>query len=302
LLNNIGVLQKIEVKEIEDNRRSIVEENTHYIIESIPITSSLSFSLIEKDKPGTIDVEALEKAGYPPGPFYRMIKNENYTPPGLKREDIIGPDKIGRKIMIIRKGHNNKRTFPLSKVVNDTNCHTLIYETNEQELIEDYPFDKNLKIKNLILTNLNSDDSFNIKKFPQLNNNFDHIFKAAIDTGFEMDTDSFELQQVSLETGEPEESNLDEQIIKEEEDDDPTNPELDKSKKQIYLDPRREPEESNLDEQIIKEGDGPTNPELDKSKQQIYLDPRRDEQLIKEDDPTNPELDKSKQQIFEYWK
>jgi ribonuclease BN (tRNA processing enzyme) len=165
LLSNVIIQEFSFDKRMNDtifvrDKPVVVEENTAYKIEIASLhdkKEQFCFIFSEKDVPGTINAEALSKAGIPRGPIYSKIKYEDYTPPGLNRSDIITGDIKGRKIVFI---YNINSAHPTNIIpIND--CSVLVEGVSVSETIQNNNLTNStilrlatqIKSKNLLLQN-----------------------------------------------------------------------------------------------------------------------------------------------------
>ncbi len=90
-------------------RLGIVELDRHedvdfdsYVVTAFPVAHRVpayGYALIEDDRPGRFDVETARSLGVRPGPdFGRLQRGEEVD--GVKPEQVIGPDRAGRRIVI----------------------------------------------------------------------------------------------------------------------------------------------------------------------------------------------------------
>ncbi|PAD22132.1 ribonuclease Z [Terribacillus saccharophilus] len=100
-----NVASSLIIHEIEPGR---IFEDEGWTVDAVQLShgiTCLGYIVEEKAVQGELKVEKLRHLGISPGPIYRQIKNQEITelPDGqqIKRSDVVGPDKPGRKIAIL---------------------------------------------------------------------------------------------------------------------------------------------------------------------------------------------------------
>ncbi len=129
---------------------------------------SFGFRVVEKDKPGELQVNKLLEMGIRPGPIYQQIKNNEitYLPDGnvINRKDFIGPDKKGRIISILGDtlAKNQHQSFVEKS---DLLIHEATFDHTKTELAKQYfhstttqaaSLAMEANVKQLILTHISS--------------------------------------------------------------------------------------------------------------------------------------------------
>lgn len=129
---------------------------------------SYGFRIEEKSKPGELQVDKLKSLGVSPGPIYSQIKeNETTTLEDgrkINREDVIGPDKSGRHIVILgdtRSTEQNEQFVQSADVL----VHEATFNKASIELARNYfhstteqaaSLANNSNVKKLVLTHISS--------------------------------------------------------------------------------------------------------------------------------------------------
>jgi ribonuclease Z len=89
-------LYVVELEEWED------VEHDAYVISAVPVrhrTTAYGYALVEDERPGRFDAELATARGVTPGPdFGRLQRGETVS--GVRPEDVIGPARPGRKIVL----------------------------------------------------------------------------------------------------------------------------------------------------------------------------------------------------------
>ncbi|WP_156290860.1 ribonuclease Z [Oceanobacillus salinisoli] len=103
--------------------------------------ASFGYRIVEKNKPGELLVDKLQKIGIIPGPIYRQIKENSVvtTDDGkiLHQEDYIGPDKQGRVISIL--GDTRYKEEHIEFVSNsNVLIHEATFDQDKSALAYDY--------------------------------------------------------------------------------------------------------------------------------------------------------------------
>ncbi|QDP40538.1 ribonuclease Z [Radiobacillus deserti] len=129
---------------------------------------SYGFTVQEKDKPGQLQPEKLRACGFPPGPLYQQIKqNESITLENgevLYRKDFIGPDIPGRKVSIIG---DTRYVEELASFVehSDVLVHEATFSNDDEQHAYDYfhsttmqaaKLAQNANVTKLVLTHISS--------------------------------------------------------------------------------------------------------------------------------------------------
>ncbi|WP_041090611.1 ribonuclease Z [Jeotgalibacillus soli] len=116
----------LSVVEIEDGM--VIDEDEYQIIigqldHGIP---SFGYRVIEKDRPGELQVEKLRAIGVPPGPLYQQLKTKEkvlWQGEELSGEEFVGPDKKGLVVTILGDTRMCKSALSLAN-----NADLLIHE------------------------------------------------------------------------------------------------------------------------------------------------------------------------------
>ena len=156
---------------VEIEKEGLLFEEEYFSVETVFLDhniESIGYKIIEKDKLGELNVQKLKEQGIQPGPIYRDIKdNPTVTLDDgtvIKREDFIGPPKLGRTIVIF--GDTRYMPEHISFVENaDVLVHEATFAADSEDLAMQYyhtttaqaaTFAKNAKVKQLILTHISS--------------------------------------------------------------------------------------------------------------------------------------------------
>ena len=129
---------------IEEVEEGELFEDEQFIVEAIKLEHGLDsygYILKEKDQLGELQPDKLKELGVKPGPIYQKIKDQPRTQLEngtiIRREDVIGPPKKGRKIAIL----GDTRYLPkLAEVVQDSDVlvHEATFAGDEEEMAHDY--------------------------------------------------------------------------------------------------------------------------------------------------------------------
>lgn len=119
-------------------------EDEQFVVEAIKLEHGLDsygYILKEKDKLGELQPDKLKELGVKPGPIYQKIKSQSRTRLEngtiIRREDVVGPPKKGRKIAIL----GDTRYLPqLAEVLQDFDVlvHEATFAGDEEEMAHDY--------------------------------------------------------------------------------------------------------------------------------------------------------------------
>ncbi|MFP7169476.1 ribonuclease Z [Terribacillus sp. 7520-G] len=148
-----------------------IYEDEGWTVEAVQLSHGIPcFGYIVEEKAvlGELKVEKLRQMGIPPGPIYRQIKNQEVTelPDGqkIRRSDVVGPDKPGRKIVIL--GDTTYLPELQSAVENaDILVHEATFSADEPEMAKAYGHStavqaaslaRDAKVKKLILTHISA--------------------------------------------------------------------------------------------------------------------------------------------------
>jgi len=135
LLYNIHIVEVEEGRIFEDDE-FIVE--ARYLDHAVPC---LGYRIVEKDKPGTLQVEKLIELGIKPGPIYKQLKNGE----SIQLEDgtiidgkqYIGPSKRGRIVTILGDTRPCKNSILLAKNA-DFLVHEATFHKEEEKMAYTY--------------------------------------------------------------------------------------------------------------------------------------------------------------------
>lgn len=167
-VSNTHLKYKLTIIEIEEG---IIFEDSAFSVEAMKLDHGIlcyGYRIVEKDLPGELKVDALQKLGVKPGPIYKQLKNgevvqlEDGTV--LNGADFVGDPKRGRIITIL----GDTRTCENSKLLAQ-NCDYLIHEAtfaqDSEEMAYEYNHStttqaartaKEANAKQLILTHISS--------------------------------------------------------------------------------------------------------------------------------------------------
>ncbi|WP_077618711.1 ribonuclease Z [Bacillus sinesaloumensis] len=129
---------------------------------------SFGYRIVEKDLPGTLDVEKLLKEGIKPGPIYQKIK-EGLTVDledgrQINGAEFIGPPKKGRIVAILGDTRYVNESIDLAKDA-DLLIHEATFSSNEADMAHNYfhstttqaaEIAKQAGVKSLIITHISS--------------------------------------------------------------------------------------------------------------------------------------------------
>lgn len=96
----------------------------------------MGYRVVEKDKKGELDAEALKAEGVPFGPLFGKIKNgQDIELDGriIKAADFIGPDKQGRVVTILGDTRQSDKAIRLA-IGSDLLVHEATYEASEAKI------------------------------------------------------------------------------------------------------------------------------------------------------------------------
>lgn len=135
------LLYDLSVEEIEEG---VIFEDHEFLVEARYLDHAVpcfGFRVVEKDRPGPLQVEKLKKIGVPPGPIYSRLKNgETVTLDNGKEingKDFLGGTKKGRIVTILgdtRKCENSEKLARLADVV----IHEATFHKDETEMAHTY--------------------------------------------------------------------------------------------------------------------------------------------------------------------
>ena len=159
---------ELEIVEVEEG---IVFEDAGFVVEARKLEHGIEcfgYRIMEKDRPGELQVEALMNLGIKPGPLFKRIKNgetvqlENGTV--INGADFVGEPKKGKVITILGDTRTCENSYKLAE-----NCDYLVHEAtfagNSEELAYEYFHSTTTQAaktalaanaKNLILTHISS--------------------------------------------------------------------------------------------------------------------------------------------------
>eukprot|EP00057_Strongylocentrotus_purpuratus_P001172 XP_001195521.2 PREDICTED: zinc phosphodiesterase ELAC protein 1-like isoform X1 [Strongylocentrotus purpuratus] len=107
-----------------------LHEDDNFIIHAATISHRVpcfGYVFLEKPQPGRLDAEMLKARGIKPGPLYARIKagHEIEAPDGsvIKPQDVVGPTRQGRKIVILGDTKESSRIIPIAM-----NADVLVHE------------------------------------------------------------------------------------------------------------------------------------------------------------------------------
>ncbi|MGP4061796.1 ribonuclease Z [Halobacillus sp. H74] len=129
---------------VEEVEEGLLFEDEQFIVEAVKLKhglASFGYILKEKDKLGELQPDKLKALGIKPGPIYQQIKSQSRTELEdgriIRREDVIGPPKKGRKIAIL----GDTRYIPeLAGLLKNTDVlvHEATFAGNEEEMAYEY--------------------------------------------------------------------------------------------------------------------------------------------------------------------
>ncbi|WP_281975682.1 ribonuclease Z [Halobacillus litoralis] len=129
---------------VEEVEEGLLFEDEQFIVEAVKLKhglASFGYILKEKDKLGELQPDKLKALGIKPGPIYQQIKSQSRTELEdgriIRREDVIGPPKKGRKIAIL----GDTRYIPeLASLLKNTDVlvHEATFAGDEEEMAYEY--------------------------------------------------------------------------------------------------------------------------------------------------------------------
>ncbi len=171
----------------------VIFENENFLVQTKllqHVVPSYGFRIIEKDKPGTLQVEKLKEIGIPPGPIYKRIKNgETVTLEDgrvINGKDFLGPDKKGRIVTILGDTRYCENSIILAKNADlliheatfDANSHDMAYEYFHSTTKEAAKVAKKAGVKKLCITHISS--RFEKSAWPLLEKEAREIFPNTV--------------------------------------------------------------------------------------------------------------------------
>lgn len=158
----LSVIEFSEGKLFEDEQFTVNVKKLDHGIESF------GFRIVERDKPGELLADKLQKIGIQPGPIYQQIKEKDTvkTENGhiIYRNQFLGPDKKGRILSILG---DTRSTEDFSEFVEESDVlvHEATFGGVKEELAHDY-FHSTTKqaaslakagnVKRLVMTHISS--------------------------------------------------------------------------------------------------------------------------------------------------
>lgn len=128
---------------VEEAFEGVIYESKEYLVEAIKADHtvlSLAYKLRERDRPGKMDVEYLERVGLPKGPLWgKLQRGEPVEFEGriLRPEEVMGPPRSGRKIVYTGDTRPSERIIEFSRdadvLIHDATFHS---ELEEEALSE----------------------------------------------------------------------------------------------------------------------------------------------------------------------
>lgn len=127
----------------------------------------MGYRVVEKDKKGELDAEALKAAGVPFGPLFGRVKNgQDIEIDGkvIKATDYIGPDKRGRVVTILGDTRQTDQAIRLA-IGSDLLVHEATYEASEGKIAKSHGHSttkqaaevaKQAQVKRLLLTHISA--------------------------------------------------------------------------------------------------------------------------------------------------
>ncbi|GFH42393.1 ribonuclease Z [Lactococcus hodotermopsidis] len=127
----------------------------------------MGYRIVEKDKKGELDAEALKAAGVPFGPLFGKVKNgQDIEIDGkiIKSADFIGPDKKGRVVTILGDTRQTDKAVRLA-IGSDLLVHESTYEAKESKIARSHGHSttqqaaevaKQAQVKRLLLTHISA--------------------------------------------------------------------------------------------------------------------------------------------------
>jgi len=135
---------KYQLAFVEIGEESILFEDDSFRVEALPLDHavlSYGYRIVEKEKPGELNVALLKEENIPPGPLYGRIKNKEIVelPDGriINGADYVGPPKEGRVITIL----GDTRPCPNARrLAEGAEClvHEATFNKGQEEMARDY--------------------------------------------------------------------------------------------------------------------------------------------------------------------
>ena len=158
----------LQVVEIEEG---IIFDDHQFTVEARILehgVRSFGYRIVEKDRPGPLNVEKLTSAGIPPGPIYKKIKDGNPVELDdgrvLDPNEFLGPRQRGRVLTILGDTRPCEATQHLAKEA-DLLIHEATFSGEDSELAHEYFHSTTLQageaarsanVKRLCLTHISS--------------------------------------------------------------------------------------------------------------------------------------------------
>src|SRR5690625_177743 len=167
-VSETNVLYPIEFIEVFDGYQINFDDYSVDVIALDHGMESYGYRVTENDQIGELQVEKLKALGIEPGPLYQKIKENEVTqlPNGhlINRNDVVGPTKKGRKIVIFGDTRNSGQFVEFLKG-SDLLIHEATFSGTDQALAKQYYHSSNIEVaelakkadvKQLILTHLSA--------------------------------------------------------------------------------------------------------------------------------------------------
>ncbi|MDR1605916.1 MAG: ribonuclease Z [Streptococcaceae bacterium] len=128
---------------------------------------SMGYRIVEKDKQGELDAQALKAAGVPFGPLFGKVKNgQDIEVNGqvIRAADFVGPDKKGRVVTILGDTRQTDQAIRLA-LGSDVLVHEATYQASEAKIAKSHghattqqaaEVAKQAQVKRLLLTHISA--------------------------------------------------------------------------------------------------------------------------------------------------
>lgn len=167
-ISETHVRYPLTVVEVSDGLTINMDNHTIHVKELDHGIQSYGYRIEEKNKPGPLLVDRLKKLGIRPGPIYSALKQgENVTLEDgrvLHGKDFIGPEKIGKKLVILGDTRRCKQALTLANDA-DILVHEATFMAKDKDLAYNYyhstsvdaaEIAKEANVKTLFITHISS--------------------------------------------------------------------------------------------------------------------------------------------------
>ncbi|NMH68718.1 ribonuclease Z [Bacillus sp. RO3] len=131
----------LEVMEIEEG---IVYEDEGFMVEARELDHAIptfGYRVVEKDKPGALQVDELQKRGIQPGPLYKKLKSGETVQledgSEVRGSDFLGPSIPGRVVTILGDTRMCSNAVNLGRSA-DVLVHEATFNEDQEEMAREY--------------------------------------------------------------------------------------------------------------------------------------------------------------------